>query len=318
MKICRVCHTLLATLALVAFGGSALAQIPNPGRAYLGQDPPGSESEFFADGVIANAYPGFHTSLVFTPDGSELYFQAKLVADGSTDWVIVESHLESGFWTEPALASFSEHGLRDDAPHISPDGNKLFFISRRPLETGGKGGKENIWVGRRCADGWAEPRPLPPVRNDKSLIGWQLSVDSEYNLYFGLAEPGYDNGDIYWSPYVDGEYTEPQRLGRAINGPDYEASPFIAPDGSYLIFTRRVRNLEALLISFRSTDGLWGTAIDLRDNIVTDTTAIKHGVYAPFVSRDSKHFFFLAYYNSFGQPFWIDAGFIEKLRPTNP
>jgi hypothetical protein len=64
---------------------------------------------------------------------------------------------ENGRWSRPAAAPFS--GLyRDGGPAFSPDGNKIFFCSRRPLEKGTDRMHDNdIWYVERTPDGWSEP-----------------------------------------------------------------------------------------------------------------------------------------------------------------
>ena len=107
---------------------------------------------------------------------------------------------------------------------------------------------ENIWVMDRTAAGWSEPTPLPPAINSLSKH-WQISVDREGDLYFGVwkVDPvsrRTREHDIYCSRNRNGQYGTPETLGPEINAPDSrQYSPYVVPDGSYLVFTR-VENTE--------------------------------------------------------------------------
>lgn len=312
--IIRVSFVLTAVIVLIV---SSLARESDESESgfsvltgpYLGQAPPGPKSVLFADGVVANRYQSFHTSLMFSAEGKECYWQAKL---SGNEWAIVVSKLVDGRWTEPEIASISKIEYRDDAPFITPDGEKLFFISRRPINEGMESGKENIWVVEKTNDGWGEPEPLPQTINSMSGIHWQVSVDRKRDLYFGTHqnESRGRRGNIYCSRLVDGQYTEPAELGPEINSPDYEFSPFIAPDGSYLIFSREEYGVGTcrLFISYRTDNGSWSEPADLYET---------HGIkgICPIVSKDNRYLFFLDYVNSRALPLWVSAGFIEELRP---
>jgi WD40 repeat protein len=275
---------------------------------YLGQKPPRITPELFADGILANKYRSFHSSLMFSKNGEECYWQARLSGRESA---LVYSKMENENWTSPEIVSFSRIEYKDDCPFVSPDGKALFFISRRPIEKGIESNKENIWVVKKTSSGWGAPEPLPQIINSMSIIHWQISVDRQKNLYFSTyqMESSGRRGDIYCSKILNGEYAEPVKLGPNINTSDYEFSPFISPDNSYIIFSREKYGEGScrLFISFSDEKGDWAEAKDLNE---------WHGIkgICPIVSKDEKYLFFLDYVNSFTQPFWTDAKFIEELR----
>jgi Tol biopolymer transport system component len=217
----------------------------------------------------------------------------------------------NGAWTLPRSAFFVEQNRYDDVPFPSPDGRKLFFISTRPLEKGGPEGKENIWVMEKTPTGWSVPRPLPPNINSLA-VHWQVSTDLQGNLYFGASSGERSESlAIFHSKYVGGTYANPERLGSAINGPGMNHSPFIAPDGAYLIYSRfHARdNVKSLFISFCRPNGTWTQARELNPILGISTRSS-----CPWVSSDGKYLFFLGRYIDEDKPFWVDAGFIEELR----
>jgi hypothetical protein len=150
---------------------------------YLGQKPPGRKAEQFAVNVFDSIYQGFHSNIIFSPDGKEAYWQLDK-GHGCRLQVIFESRYENGVWTKPKVASFStlvEGGL-DDAPIISPDGKKFFFLSYCPIEKGKGPGKCNIWVKDKTNEGWSKPKPLPSIVNSLDGIHWMLSFDIQCDL----------------------------------------------------------------------------------------------------------------------------------------
>ncbi len=92
--------------------------------------------------------------------------------------------------------------------------------------------------------------------------------------------------------------------------PIKKTHPFIAPDESYLIFDskRENGNLD-MYISFRQKDGSWGAAINLGDKINTELPDAYGSV-----TSDGKYFFFTRFPGKKNR-MWVDAGFIEALRP---
>jgi len=269
-------------------GGNAEPQkFPLLTGPYLGQTPPGEEPKRFAPGIVF----GGHSTVSISPDGKEMYWAA--------DSSIMVSRLENGRWTKPSVAPFSgasQTPMYDDVPFVSPDNKRLFFTSLRPLVAGG-GNKENIWYVERTPGGWSAPIPVEGEVNGLNLH-WQISVSNAGTLYFAGTREGDGNG-IYFSRLVDGKYARPVKAGPEINGEGQNGCPFIAPDESYLIFSRvRDGRLDGLYISFKSENGQWLPGVRFSQGQSSPTAV---------VSPDGKVLF--------TGLSWMDAGFIEKLRP---
>jgi hypothetical protein len=91
---------------------------------------------------------------------------------------------------------------------VSPDGARLFFISKRPPED-----DFDIWVVERSGNGWGEPRNLgAPVNTE----GDELcpSAASDGTLYFSSCGRTDSRGrcDLYRARFRDGQYLEPENL----------------------------------------------------------------------------------------------------------
>jgi dipeptidyl aminopeptidase/acylaminoacyl peptidase len=260
-------------------------------------------------------FTSFHGGIIFSPDGNAAYWQA-LLNDESKGQAIFEARVEKGFWTNPRVAPFSEpvRGGRDDSPFISPDGERLFFLSTRPIEKGGESGAEKIWIAKRAGEGWLEPELIPLRWNPANgRIHWRLSVDGKDNLYFGAWKIHGEEitGEIFHSRFEDGQYGPPEKLGPEINREGYyNFCPSVAPDGSYLIFTRvgpkaKDRLPDNIYCSFRDRDGKWTHAQKLQ--IPGDK-----GNDVPAISSDGKYLFMRHGLNQF---YWVETSIVEKLRP---
>ncbi len=276
------------------------ARFPEFAGDYLGQAKPGKTAAVFAPGIVSARY-GLHSAIVFSPDGKEAFWSMMIpprtVGYGGDR--TVGTRFTDGRWTYPRKVVFSGTPL-GDVPFFHPDGTHLYDLSRRALPDGRATGKENIWVWDKGADGWTNPRPLDAAVNDLPLH-WQFSVDREGTVYFSTNIPGSLGGaDLYASRLVDGRYQKPENLGAPVNSPAAESFPFIAPDGSYLLFGR---NMD-LYVSFRGGDGRWGDAVRLGPEVNTPGREI-----LPIVSPDGKYLFYSRY--------WIDAAVIESVRPKD-
>jgi len=307
---------------------------------YLGQTPPGDTAELFAPGIVST---GLYTrDVAMTPDGDEIYFGV-LVAGLAA---IMETKLVDGHWTKPEVAPFSRNSdYLNLEPHISPDGEHLYFLSTRPPEGVELAEEEvrawahqNIWAMDRVDGGWGEPyNPGPSINTDAAE--YFPSVTRDGTMYFTRGEEGGQGSYIYRSRLVDGQYTEAERLGPNVNSTTSQYNAFIAPDESYIIVCSSLHEDglggDDYFIVFRDEDDSWSTPINMGDRVNTP----RRGEFSPYVSPDGKYFFFMAARTGPAEPlpalidadylqglhagpqngdvniYWMDASFIEELRP---
>ncbi len=273
---------------------------------YLGQQPPapGSAPVLFAPDIVST-HAFQHGTVVFSPDGKEAYWSTSLpqVGPGYVEGMILTSRVVDGRWTAPERASFSRVGAGDDVPFFKPDGSKLFFLSTRD------GTGERIWWVDRTAGGWSVPRRIEGGPNTMDTH-WEFSVAPDGSIYFQSADPGgLGRGDLYVSRLAGGTYQAPQNLGAPVNSEVDESAPFIAPDGSYLLFMRLTDRQVDLYVSFRNADGTWAAPRDMGPRVNTDAHEI-----CPIVTPDGRYLFFNSARSGDDDNYWMDAGVIAELR----
>jgi hypothetical protein len=186
----------------------------------------------------------------------------------------------------------------EDVPVITADGRRIYDMARRAVP-GQVVGKENIWVAERVGDGWGNPRPLDSAVNALPHH-WQFSVGGDGAVYFSSNWKGASG--LFVSRPAGGRYEEPVPIGAPVRASGREAMPFMAADGSYLLFQR---NYD-LHVSFRSAEGAWLTPVPLPASVNTSDMEV-----CPVVSPDGRYLFFMRS----GRVYWVDAAVIEDLRP---
>ncbi|MGD8536462.1 MAG: ankyrin repeat domain-containing protein [Candidatus Aminicenantes bacterium] len=272
---------------------------------YMGQKPPGDTPELFAPGIVSSIW-GLHSTAAFSPDGNIVMWAPMIEIPGqiySTGGILM-SERKKGHWTVPRFAPFTgdEEG---DVPFFSPDGKRVYFMSTMPLPGDPQSRKERIWYVNRTVEGWSAPKAVDPSVNDYPHH-WQISVDIDHTIYFSSSIPeGHGEGDIYCSKLVDGKWQKPQNLGPPINTDKGEGMPFIAPGGNYLLFSRTYD----LYISYRKEDGGWTEPVNLGTPINSPSIEI-----CGMISPDGKYLFFLSQRGGESHIWWVDAGFIKKLK----
>lgn len=273
--------------------------------AYIGQKAPGTIPEIFARGFITHDWQTEYGS-VFSKDGKEFFFAHDTYGKAEIKY----SKLENGVWTVPkVILSHEKFGMND--PMLNPAEDRLYFISKMPLEEGGKEKDNDIYYVERQGEGWSEPiREGGDINTDAEEF--YISFTDEGTLYFAsnrYADTArYWNHDIFKAPMnEDGTYSEVQLLPEVVNTKYYEGDVFVAPDESYMIFctVRTKDNRGDLYISFQNEDGTWSEAQDMGFPINDENHQL-----CPFVTKDGQFLF----YTSQQDIYWVSAAVIEEFR----
>jgi ankyrin repeat protein len=288
------------TVALLASKGARNAPVSYPELSgpYLGQPEPGPEPRLFAPGIVSSEE--HETNVTFTPDGRELCL-SRINAEQTRRWLLV-MRVERNRWLAPQALPFGAGGADFEGAY-SVDGRRLYFSSDRPLQESGPRKRDmDLWVVDRLADGWGEPRNLGPAINGQSSE-YMPSADREGNLYF-------ERNGLNVARWRNGNYLPAEKIGPGITNVLNLGHPFVAPDGSYLLYDARRpgSGTSLLFVSYRLKDGSWSQGIR-----VFDRDEAREYESCPTVSPDGKFLFFGRDHDIY----WANAAFIEKLRPRD-
>ena len=326
-------------LIMWSISGSSFAQksgmsFPGISGPYLGQTPPGTTPEIFAPGIVST---GLNTrDIAISKDGDEIYFG---VTDGGISAIFVTRRVDDR-WTEPVIAPFSGKGYLDLEPHISPEGNKFFFLSNRP-----PAGKEprigwyhqNIWMMKSAAYGWSEPQLVEePISTDEKEF--YPSVTRANVLYF-TRQTKDGTVRIFRSKFENCRFRQPEMLPFEIPEKGLLFNAFISPREDYLITC--ALNIDSTnvdsdyYISFKKANDEWselkrfGPAINTPGDNATSAYVSPDGKYLFFSSsrKDPSRSEFRsgttlrAMVNSKSEPgygssaiYWVDAAIIAEMK----
>lgn len=217
---------------------------------------PDAVPAIFAPGVISG--PANDGSPTFAPDGKTLFF----TRSGAGAGTILESHLQNGTWTQPAIAPFSGR-WNDQHPTMAPDGSYLVFVSTRPV-TGAAGRVAHLWRVDRRGGGWSEAVHLPAQVNLGKRI-FAPSIAADGTIYFLSIGDG-RKFQLYRARRTPGGYAAAEAL--PFSSPETaDVDPEIAPDQSFLVFASSGRkpgdSNEHLYVAYRRSDG-WSSPVALR------------------------------------------------------
>ena len=325
MKIHDSFIRLLFSIVLLLSSCSRQNDIPNLDNLYLGQVPPGTTPELFAPGIVTTGHHE-HSSPTFSPDGREMYWSVvKVPFQTGVPHIIMHTQFKKGEWQKPTVAPFS--GVySEDGPRFSPDGNRLYYYSKRP-DPGSNAIKNyaDIWFVEKTGDGWDEPLILgSPIKSD--AIEATPSFTKDGILYFlrGVNEPEVKY-NLYRSEYSDRGFLEPELLDERINSPYHDYTPFIAADESFLLFSSVDRpdgfGSGDIYVCFKKPDETWTNPINLGNRVNTP-----HNERFPSVSPDGKFLFFVSNIkkeentnnlnvpqNGYCDIYWMDVKVIEEV-----
>lgn len=298
----RIAGGLALAAAMTGFAGcdhpAALADAAGA-SASLNQPP--AEATIFSDGVISDANEQWR--ITFTPDGKTAYFaESPFFFPITRQAYIYVSHRVDGSWTPPELAPFSGQ-YSDMDPFISPDGQRLYFSSIRPVNGQPRADLELWMVERTPGGGWGEPVHLgDEVNTPEDELYASASADG--TLYWAsgplFPQPG-KHFDIYRAERQGDGFAPREALGTGVNATpaDYpggglqdawEFNPEISVDGRTLLFTSLRPGgygLGDLYVS-HLRNGEWNEAQNLGPAV---NSAMDE--YHPTLSRDRRTLYFV-------------------------
>ena len=270
---------LILGLVLVINVNAQDADFPKLTGPYLGQKPPGLIPEIFAPGIVSTKSDEY--ALEISTAGNEILYS-------KNGKLILMTRKSDGSWNEPAVAPFSGKYI-DGESCFSPDGNKIYFCSRRPAPNSKF--IRNVWISEKSNGSWGKAFYLGNLVCSKEIHAPSVAVNG--NIY--------DDGIVRFE-YINGEYRPAEKI-KQLEG----EFPFIAPDESYIIFAKRIPGKydSDLYISFQKPDGDWSASISLGENVNSPNNEGNS-----FVTADGKYIFFSRNLDIY----WTDAKIIEELK----
>ncbi|WP_395373608.1 TolB family protein [Marinicella sp. W31] len=254
---------------------------------YFGLTASDTMSLFAAD-IVSTEFQELNAA--FSPEGD--IFMWTIADPMRTYYTIMQYQRNDDVWEGPQIASFS--GKYSDAdPIFSPDGKRVYFISKRPIQDGLEEKPDfDIWYVERNGFDWSEPVHMGAPINSE-LNEYYVSVTSDGTLVYSSSyEGGFGGNDIYFATPTDDGY-QVSNAGEAINSQFSEGDPYISADGNMLIFSAwgRPDSLGSgdLYISYKK-DGQWSQAQNMGPQF--NSTANE---YCPIVSPDGAYFFLTSY-----------------------
>lgn len=295
----------LCTLLLFLFCQKIAAQSSTKEiGSYLNQEPPGETPKLFAPDVVSlkNRY---EFGSVFSKNGKEFYY----AVEGQRPHIEVIRY-NGNKWSQPEKLLISDkYGYND--PFLSPDENRLYFISDQALDGNGDKKDIDIWYVQRKGNGWSKP-----VNGGKNINSanneYYISFTRRGTMYYSSNQQAGDvksnKYDIYYSKFSQGGFQNSVKLDGAINTEHYEADVFISPNEDYIIYCSERpdgRGRGDLFISFKDAKGNWKKAKNM--GAVINTQGYE---FCPFVTADKNYLFF----SRDGEIYWVDARVINRLK----
>lgn len=275
---------------------------------YFDLTPPGSTPKIFASGIVSLS-DRFEEGIAFSAEGDEIWFS---FTNAQWSWfTLIYTKKVDGIWTEPEIPQFTGSFI-DATPHLSKDGDKLFFSSIRPSQPPWQ---PDWYVVYRTDNGWTDP-----VKYDSltPMIGFSANNDERIFTILNNHDNGFGGNDIYYSNRVNGQYAPPENMGESINTAHEEWSLVVDPDEDFIIFGSnrpQGNGMGDLYISFHREDSTWTPAQNLGSAI--NTSGHENG---PTISHDGNYLFFHrrdGYVATTSDIYWVDIEVIEAFRPIS-
>jgi hypothetical protein len=292
----------LLVLSAGAYGGGQ-QPFPRLEGPYLGQKPPRMSPQRFAPGIITTDEE--EGSSGFALGGTAFLFQKF----HGTRCLTYITRLEDGVWTAPSLIPFWETMADNGDFVISSDDRTMLYQVKTDMD-----GLllSDVWKVKLEAAGWGDRTPLPaPVNTSDDNESYASDTACGDIYFFSNRRGGKGRFDLYMCPFEDGRYGAAANL-ETLNTEFNEWDPFIAPDGSYLLFcSMKPGGLggDDIYIAFKGKDGQWGPPRNLGAEVNSPGSENR-----PYVTHDGKYLFFTSTRNGNRDTFWVRAGFLDRFR----
>ena len=173
--------------------------------------------------------PSSEGACTISPDGRKIYFTANH-PQGIGERDIYVADFDGKHWSNARILSpMVNSPFRESYPSISPDGNTLYFVSRRP----GGVGKDDIWYSEKVNGKWTRAKNMGKTINTSADDNSPQIHADDQTLYFSSGgHPGFGSMDLFMSErQADGSWGPPRNLGYPLNTNRDERTIFVNTDG---------------------------------------------------------------------------------------
>ena len=208
-----------------------------------------------------------------TVDESRLIYTVRRPSDNRTKCVFCK--LEEDFYVSlkiddewqprKKLELMLNTSYNEGASCISPDGKYLIFTSCHRDD--GFGSCDLYWS-KRIGESWTKPRNFGSPVNTRFWESQPTFAADGKTIFFVSNRPGGVGGKDIWKTTMieEGVFSEPVNLGKPINTPADEITPFFHPNGTTLYFAstgHRGMGGEDLFYSTLNPDDSWSEPVNL-------------------------------------------------------
>lgn len=132
---------------------------------------------------------------------------------------IYVSKKQNDKWSEPKIATFSTPDYSDADPFLTKEGDRIYFISKRPTSPEDKKLDWNIWYADQEKDAWTSPMPLPEPINSAESNEYFFSISDKGNAFFSSNRAGGEGSfDIYTTKILgNNQFSKPKNVGRPLS-----------------------------------------------------------------------------------------------------
>ena len=232
--------------------------------------------------------PLYERDIAISPQGDELIYTLGDYKQNKRCLVVLNK--KNGVWEKPEIMNISGT-YQDIEPFYSPNGDRLYFASNRPIYNDDTRNDYNIWYSDRIEGVWSAPIALDSVINTKGDEFFP-SLSNKGNLFFtATRENGMGREDIFMSAFVDDQFQSPEPLPAEINSTSYEFNAYVSPEEDLIVFSSFGREDGFgggdLYFSRKDPAGKWTKAKNMGSVINSEKLD-----YCPFIDWNSHNFYF--------------------------
>src|SRR4051812_15528163 len=132
-----------------------------------------------------------------------------------------DANLREVLWThpQPVQGDFNTEA-QEYEPSVSPDGQELYFVRGKPMQSGGGETEANgadLYVSHRRNNAWTDPVPLDDVNSKYDDLGPRLTADGKFLLFYSDRPGGVGGYDIWAAPRTEKGFGPAFNLGPSVN-----------------------------------------------------------------------------------------------------